>query len=271
MEIADAEGEFAGMRAEIEEHLDRVEAHPRRMSSVLEAALWLAGLRSAVDPGACMAETWEAFELVMDASSAIFEVAVAAEGVVRARIGERSFSIAAGATAGYADAGNWATAFYFAVICRDQERLAMLSQVPIELLRATGAEFDGYIYHWVDALQQYWREEAGLVEALRSALEGADPEKAGIGSPELMLEILYPPINLFYRFLAEDLGEFNAGLVQALESHDRYWNSDEHGRRHSRIGMVAAGPLAMACLACDAGLAIEVKSEYLPQRILNRL
>ncbi|MFE2958730.1 immunity 49 family protein [Nocardia tengchongensis] len=245
-------------------------AHPRRLKNVLQASLRLAGLRSYLDPMANKLETWPAYVQVMQASSAIFEIATTASGSVEVHIGEQSVSIPAGSTQGIADAGNWFTAFCFAVMGRDQARLDMLSEVPIDLLRATGSVYDEYIYHWVDALKTYWSEGSGLGVKLRVALDSADPASVGRVPPDLMLKILYPPIDLFYRFLDEQRAEFNSTLAQALQFHDAFWNSDEDDRRNNRVGMIAVGPLAMACLAFDADFQLDVESDYLPRHILQR-
>lgn len=253
----------------IEHDLSRIEAHPRRFNDVLHASLRLAGLRSYLDPIANKVETWQAYVQVMQVSSAIFTVATAVEDPAEIRFGERMLSIPAGATRGIADAGNWVTAFYFAVMCRDQTRLNMLSAIPIEVLRATGSVYDEYIYHWVETLQTYWSEGADLGGKLRSAFEGTDPTNARYASPDLMLQVLYPPIDLFYRFFSEEHEAFNDSLAQALQLYDAYWSADDD-RQRDRTGMIAAGPLAMACLAYDAEIPIDVESDYLPRHIVQR-
>ncbi|MFE0329627.1 immunity 49 family protein [Streptomyces sp. NPDC058960] len=52
-----------------------------------------------------------------------------------------------------ANAGNRLTAFYLALVCRDHQRLTELSNVPLSLLRESGAVYDEYVYDWVDTLQ----------------------------------------------------------------------------------------------------------------------
>ena len=58
-------------------------------------------------------------------------------------------------------------------------------------------------------------------------------------------------------------------LVRALQLHKEYWTKDED-RRLTTEGAVALGPLAVACLAYDVGMPIEVESEYLPEYLLKR-
>lgn len=146
--------------------------------------------------------------------------------------------------------------------------MTQLCNVPIELLRASGAVFEEYVYHWVDALQTYWLERPGLGEKLVAAFDGTNPDTLRFVDREMMLKILYPPLDLFYRFISQDLGKFNEALVQAVELHKEYWTADEE--RESLTGDVAIAPLAIACLAFDAGRPIEVESEYLPENLLDR-
>ncbi|MFD7339780.1 immunity 49 family protein [Streptomyces violascens] len=160
-------------------------------------------------------------------------------------------------------------AFWLTIICRDENRLTQLANVPIELLRGSGAEFEEYIYHWVDALQTYWLEQDGLGEKLVAAFDGTNPDNVRFVDRELMLKILYPPLNVFYRFITQDTEKFSEALTQAIQLHHEYWTADEE-RREDLDGAVALAPLALACLACDAGRPIEVESEYLPENLLDR-
>ncbi|WP_374936903.1 immunity 49 family protein [Streptomyces sp. Ru73] len=57
-------------------------------------------------------------------------------------------------------------------------------------------------------------------------------------------------------------------MVDALRWHKAYWTGDED-RSMSSEGLVSLGPLAIACLARDAGFPIEVESEYLPKALLD--
>jgi hypothetical protein len=169
----------------------------------------------------------------------------------------------------YADAGNWLTAFWLAVVCRDQKRLTALCEVPLERLRSTEGSYDEYVYHWVGALQAYWLRRPGLVEELTEALQKSHPEVARVAPRDLLQSIRYPPINLFHWFLRQDVQGFNQALAEAVELHKAYWTSDED-RVKDPAGMVALAPLALVCFAYDAGFPIEVRSEYLPIALVER-
>ncbi|WP_331727727.1 immunity 49 family protein [Streptomyces sp. NBC_00158] len=83
-----------------------------------------------------------------------------------------------------------------------------------------------------------------------------------------MLKILYPPLNLFHRYATRNEEQFNEALAGALTWHKEYWTATE-ARSRSGEGLVALGPLALACLARDAGMEIRVESEYLPKELLE--
>ncbi|MFD7554932.1 immunity 49 family protein [Streptomyces sp. NPDC059835] len=216
-------------------------------------------------------ETWESWVLAMQVGSALFAAGTAQEGPVPLRVGtlDEVRGLPATGPQDYLHAGNWLTAFYLAVICRENDRLKELAQVPVEFIRASGAEFDEYVYAWIETLQNFWfgRQETWIT--LLTAVRGTAPEEARIADTDLMLKILYPPLELFQLYLRREDQAFTDSLVQALTWHKEYWTADEDRARDAR-GLVAVGPLAMACLAYDAGFPVEVESEYLPIRLLDR-
>lgn len=143
-----------------------------------------------------------------------------------------------------------------------------LCKVPLSLLRGSGGEYDEYIYAWIDTLQSYWLGHSDVGDKLVTAVRGTDPENVEIASRELMDKILYPPLDLFYRYLRQDQEQFNAALIESVTWHKEYWTGDSD-RALSSEGLVALGPLAMACLAHDAGFPLAVESYYLPKALLE--
>ncbi|MET8401811.1 immunity 49 family protein [Streptomyces sp900116325] len=168
----------------------------------------------------------------------------------------------------YLHAGDWLTSFYLATICRENERLNQLAQVPISFLRESGAEFDEYIYAWVETLQNAWFRRREAWDTLVTAVNGTAPESAQVAGKELMLKVLYPPLELFHLYLRREAGRFNESLAKALTWHKEYWTANE-ARSLSGEGLVALGPLAIACMARDADMPIEIESEYLPRELLE--
>ncbi|MFB7657968.1 MULTISPECIES: immunity 49 family protein [unclassified Streptomyces] len=250
--------------------VERLEEYPAGFGLTFSSALSTAKVQCLDDPTAARLETWESWVMAMQTGSALFASATAPErSTVQCMIGHRMRTIPAVGISHFVDAGTWLEAFWLATICRDQDRMTQLCHVPIEALRASGAVFEEYIYHWVDALQTYWLERPGLGEKPTAAFDGTDPDRLRFIDREMMLKVLYPPINLFSRFISQDPVKFNVALAQATQLHKEYWTGDPE-REEAGGGDVALAPLAIACLAYDAGRPIDVESEYLPQHLLER-
>lgn len=169
-----------------------------------------------------------------------------------------------------ANADNWLTAFYLAILCREQGRMTMLAEVPIGLLRASGVACDEVVYDWIDTLQTYWKEGPDIGAKLNKAIDGTDPDRPSIVGRAYMLRIVYPPMIQLYRILLNEPGKFDAALIHALELHREFWSSDMEGRSMDARGLVALAPLALACLAHDGGLSVDVESPFLPTHVLKR-
>ncbi|MGW2400032.1 immunity 49 family protein [Kitasatospora sp. NPDC001664] len=229
--------------------------------SVLETALVMAEAGLLLDPGGERVESREAFLTAAQAAAALFAVAGVEEGAVEARIGGAVRTVGAGDSRREAHAGNWLNAFWLAAVCREGGLLDGLAAVPVEVLRGSGAAEDEYTWAWVAALQAYRRQDQGLAQELAAALEAAEP--AAVVDREYLMKVVRPAMDLFGRFVARDQAGFDAALVRALELHREYWTADGE-RAVTSTGFVALAPLAVACLAQDAGMAVDVVSEYLP-------
>ncbi|MFI0999075.1 immunity 49 family protein [Streptomyces galbus] len=246
-----------------------IERRPGMIDFMFSTALLHLQARCTVDPRAAALETWEATVSALQVGSALFAVTGDTEGVVDCRINHEVRHIPALGPRPYADAGNWLTTFWLAIVCRDQKRMTRLCEIPVERLRSPEGQFDAYVYHWVDTLQAYWLQRPGLVEKLTATLQTSHPEAVTVAPRDLVQNILYPPVNLFYRFVRKDEAGFNQALAEALELHKAYWTADED-RADDPEGRVALGPLAIACLAHDGDFPIEVESDYLPKHLLQR-
>ncbi|MGW9030832.1 immunity 49 family protein [Streptomyces sp. NPDC055722] len=248
--------------------LEDLDVSPDAIGDALSSALTRAETRLLADPPAGLLETWDAWVTAMQAGTALFDAALASDGSIQARIEHQVRSIPASGPHASADAGNWITAFWLAVICREKDRMTKLCRVPVELLRASGAEYDEYIYTWVEALQAYWLGRDDFGQLLVAAAQGTRPEGLRITSPGLMSMILWSPIELMTHLVRGDHARFNDSLAAALQRHKAYWSADEERARRSH-GLVALGPLAVACFAHDGGFPIDVQSDYLPRALLE--
>ncbi|MFF8972494.1 immunity 49 family protein [Streptomyces sp. NPDC014995] len=264
---AEAFAERLGQR--VGRRIDGLEESTDMIDFAFTTAVMALRARCVVDPEAAAVETWEATVNAMQLGSALFAVSGVSEGRVECRINHKVRSLPSAGRLSSADAGTWLTAFWLAVICRDQQRMTQLCEIPLERLRAPEGAYDEYVYDWVDTLQTYWLRRPGLVEKLTATFEKSDPSVARIAPQDLLQGLLYPPINLFYHFVRRDVEGFSPALEEALKLHKAYWTLTED-REKDIDGAVALGPLAIACLAYDGELPIEVESEYLPHFLLRR-
>ncbi|WIX85452.1 immunity 49 family protein [Amycolatopsis sp. DG1A-15b] len=224
------------------------------------------GFRTIGDPQAEWLDTWEATVRAMQAGAALFLVSSRTEGEVEFRYGEATLRREAVGPNMNANAVSWLDALWLAMICRERPRIDLLAAIPQDLLRASTIEYDEFVYSWVGALQTYWTRGEGLVEEILSAMAGTDPAGLRQLDADAVLQRYYPPIEMFYHLTQRDDAKFNKSLANALELHKRFWSTED--QRTSPFGYVALGPLAIACLARDAGVTIEVESEYLPANLL---
>ncbi|MCX5013157.1 immunity 49 family protein [Streptomyces sp. NBC_00555] len=250
--------------------IDCLEESTDVIDSTFGTALLTLHARCVIDPRAAMVETWEATVNAMQVGSALFAVTGVSEGTVECRINRKLRALPAVGPLPTADAGTWLTAFWLAVICRDQTRMTQLCEIPLDRLRAPEGQYDEYIYHWVDVLQTYWLQRPGLVDKLIATIEASNPEVVQVAPRDLLQGILYPPINLFYHFVRKDEAGFSPALADALKLHKAYWTLNED-READIDGSIALGPLAIACLAHDGEIPIEVESDYLPKHLLQRI
>ncbi|KPL34984.1 hypothetical protein JI76_11805 [Streptomyces anulatus] len=262
--------EFAGrVDAHLSKGIERLEQSTEAIRSTFGTALITLRARSIIDPRSAAVETWESAVTAMQVGSALFAVTTANEGRVECRIDRKRRSIPATGPRSFADAGTWLSAFWLTVICRDQERLTQLSEIPLERLRSPEGSYDEYIYHWVDTLQTWWLRRPDLADKLIATIEASDPAVARIVLQDLLQAVLYPPINLFYHYVRNDRDGFAPALADALKLHKTYWTLNED-RAADIDGSIALGPLAIACLAYDADFPLDIESDYLPKHLLQR-
>ncbi|MFF3395537.1 immunity 49 family protein [Streptomyces sp. NPDC002669] len=257
------------LNAHLFRRIETLEETTEVIDSDFDTAVLSLYARCTSDPRAAAAETWDATVNAMQLGSALFAVTGITEGTVECRINRKLRTLpAARGPRSSANAGNWLSAFWLAVICREQQRMTQLCEIPLERLRSPEGTYDEYIYHWVDTLQTYWLRRPGLAEKLTTAIEMTDPAIARIAPLDLLQGQLYPPINLFYHFVTRDLEGFTPALIETLKLHRAYWTLTEE-RTTDIDGSIALGPLAIACLAYDGKFPIDVESDYLPTHLLQ--
>ncbi|MGW2256158.1 immunity 49 family protein [Kitasatospora sp. NPDC001660] len=246
--------------------IDGLEDDSTDLGDALRLTVTLAKSHCLPDTEGSHLPTWESWVNAMQVGSAVFAAATTTEEHVQCRIADKDRVLRATGVLPYVNPEAWLTALYLAVVCREKKRIAALCQVPLSLLRESGSGFAEFDYAWIDALQTYWNGGPDLVPKLTVAIDATDPET--VADPEAVGLLVYPPMELFHRFIRRDHAGFNRALNDALEWHKQYWSKEDRALRSS--GLVALAPLAMACLAYDTGTPIEVQSEYLPIALLER-
>lgn len=256
---------YAGNR---ERRLVRIERSTKALYFLQEGATMESGARTVLDPRVDSAVTWEAVGLAMQASSAMFIAASKDEGQVTFRVLDQDFTIPATGPTQDTTAGTWLRAMSLAMICRERPRTDVLTQTPVDALRARSGQADEFQFDWIKTLQLYWRSEEGLIDSLLRAMQGADPEADTVAGAAMIAHVFYPPMELFYLLTQREDAKFNESLSKSLELHKQYWTATSE-RRDDPEGFVAWRILAIACLAKDAGVDITVESDYLPQNLLD--
>jgi hypothetical protein len=245
--------------------VDRLENGRGTLKNVLHQALELLRYRTGVDPSAAEPETWRDLRTAAQAATALFAAATG-DGEIEAEVTRPMRLPATGPTIA-ANAGHWLTGAWLAVIDRNDELIQRLCAVPLDTLRASGAEHDDYMYPWVETVQAFLAHREVTPEMFRAAMDGTDPDTARITPRRIMLQLVYPPIKMFYYLLRRDEEKFTAATVSALDDHRSYWTGDE-GSAEDPDGFLALAPLAVAVLARSAGMPVDVASDYLPSNFL---
>lgn len=232
------------------------------LSTVSSWALVAAQYRTVLDPTAADPDTWDDFQIAADAGTALFDAALRPKGeeiTVRV-LGERP-TTATGPWSN-ANAGRWLTVAWLAVITRQKHLVERLCAVPVEALRASGAEHPPFVYPWQEMVRAFLTGDEVSPDLVAAAIDGTEDAE-----PRDHAQLVaYPQIVLLYQVLRRDPDKVNDFLRRAVDAHREYWTAAE--RSGAPDGLVALGPLAIAVLARGVGLDVTVESEYLPRNLL---
>lgn len=248
--------------------LERLTTKPRVLPGMGEDGLKLAGSLSVLDPKATDVATWDAVVLGMQGSVGVFAASLTTDKHVELQVAGDSYRIPRRAPWSETNVTAWLRGMYFAMICRARTSIDLLATVTPDILAAGGGAYDDYLHDWIHALQIYWRQEPGLNDALQRAFRGTEPCALQFADDQWAKQLDLPPMELFNLLVLGEDARFNEALVKALEMHKRYWTATP-SRSENPDGYVAWAPLAIACLAKDLGVTIDVQSEYLPLNLLD--
>lgn len=237
---------------------------PDLLASVHHAARRLAGATAARDSDA--PEVDAALKTSLLAGLALFDLAVA--GRCELLIGDRTLKLSAGGPLPGVGPDGHRSAMELAAILRDDEALAALAAVPPTVLQTVRA-VDGVSMLLDRAVAAAFRQRPEAEAVVGAALRALDDRRgkatgrvAGpVGANELEGELL-----CLRALVRGDSRELNQALFRALEDHKRRWSQPDAAE--DALGFLAWGPLAIAAVAHDRGLRVEVQSDYLPLRLV---
>ncbi|NEB40183.1 immunity 49 family protein [Streptomyces sp. SID14515] len=257
----------AQLAASAQAFTSRLPQDPAALPEAFRAATAHALARCAEDPNSGKLETWEAWVTAMQLGDALFATALSHEGSAEYRVGDRTITLPATGPSPQANGRAWLDAFWFALVCREGDRLSRLAQVPLEDLRRADPSQDAYLFHWIDTLQTYWRGASldDIAQKLIATMETSDPKVATGTDPALLNQIDYQPAALFHRLITRNHEAFAETLAEAVAHHDRYWSGSPDPRSH-----VVLGPLALACLAHDGDFPVDTALPRLPKHLISR-
>ncbi|MEU0695664.1 immunity 49 family protein [Streptomyces niveus] len=268
IQLQNAELQIDVMEAKVKDLADRIEQVPRLFYKIAERALMVAGYRSALDGKAQEQVTFDAFSLASQAHTALFELAFSGLASVRLEIdGYRTLPVS-DIPRRRATSAEWMNAMWLATICRDEQRLRFLCDIPSDWLHASeDYATDSYVQAWVDALQSYWNRKANFLDNLESAIRMTAPEELKYNLP-YGLRIAFPAMELMYHESQNDEDAFNVCLESSLALHKEYWTSSDD-ISIDPFGYVALPLLALASIASDRGMRVDVTSDYIPAGLVE--
>ena len=234
------------------------------LPSLLNVARKHAGCLAVAQPQSD--ELCHALRIGARAASAVFALAAASDEVEVDLGGNRTKLRATGPTDS-TDVGYWRAGCWLAYIVRDRPSIQRLTDTPVTLLRRSSTRGDECQYLFAEAFQAFARRTNDWSARLRAALDATDPERISLQDEEFVLNVLVPEMEILFRLALAEPGPFNEALQFALERHKKYWSKGK--RKQELDGYLALGPLAIAGMAHDAGIPVEVDSKYMPARLVE--
>ncbi|WP_237449958.1 immunity 49 family protein [Nocardiopsis alba] len=250
---------------------------------------WLAGMAGdllrqnamtclAMDPRASEILTWETWTTWMQIAEAPFAMCVLEPDQTTERVINQKTRTLHHLPLGYTcGAGPWLNAFFLALTCRDEKRVASLCQISPEFIREAsehnGGAYDEYVYPWIAALQDFILNRPTLGENLYQAMDLSRPENATINDAEGLNSLVFPVMNSFYRLAQQDTAKFNEAMEQGLRLFHAFYTADEERARKSE-GTIPLALFGIACLAYDMAQGTDFDPDlvtpYFPKHILER-
>lgn len=168
------------------------------------------------------------------------------------------------------DFGSWLEGIYIAMILRDIGAVKVYGEAaPEKVVRYGQNKPDPWEIPYIKFLNGIWAFDTNIVTYLKDALKGADPSHYSVERADYLLNIISPVMELWAMVFGKDEARFNAKLLEQQQlRHD--WHEalgEESG--NSIMEYIDLAALAAVCYAHDKGFKIDVKSDYLPEFLIN--
>jgi hypothetical protein len=245
----------------------RLDSAPGEVWKLFNAGLSAASFASVVDPGSeelCrglrIAKESALALVLMNATDPAAKVVVAVDGR------ERVFPATGPQEFGHAV--QWQVCFDLAMMLRDRDTLDRLCAVPGDALRRSTTRMFELDHHIVEVMRALWLRRPDVADRLVVALEATDPADEP-RSADWILNTVVPSLKVLAELLTRDAAAFRGALIEALELHRQRWSAPSRAGEES--GWLAWQCLALASLAHDEGIPVEVESGYLPPRVYRGL
>jgi Immunity protein 49 len=193
---------------------------------------------------------------------------VAARATAGTRIGvpldNRLVTAPAAATSAHASV--WLRVTWAAIAVGEEASLWPLLTTPTASLTPAGVVPPPWAVPLAEAIQRLYTRDPDASTYLLRAVEATDPER--ILEPrvaENALNIAAPAMEALYRMLEGERAPFVSAMEKALTLHRKHWE----GRPEEPEGWVALFPLAVARMARERGMPVDVVSSYVPAAVLN--
>ena len=169
-----------------------------------------------------------------------------------------------------ASPSEWLEGWYCAILAREAVCLELLARVPDEIFRVSRVESATAHEPWRGALIAYYRGQDPTALAKR-ALFLCEPAQLAKQVNRLLLpdvaKLWAARFEMMLPLFHKDAEGFNRALANALEEHKKFCSPKSERERASNF--LATAPAALCALAHDAGMPIEVESEYLPMTLIQ--
>ena len=164
-----------------------------------------------------------------------------------------------------------AKGIYVAIISRDRESLTDLCRINPRKYQNPNITISSYTYSWTEFLQALVTQSDQTTEKLSQAYAESEPEKVEV-SVDYALYLSSGIMEVFAN-LNSPPEEFHDALARALQYHKKFYdeielNPGETMREHP-TGFISLGLLAACVLYHDQGYKIEVKSDYIPEALID--